>query len=1094
MIRKQIPAVAQSMSNTGSLSSALKNSDDIQDIIEHKKFAIFLDYDGTLTPIVERPEMAVLSDAMRETLKTLSEQCTVTLLSGRDLQDVKQLVGVDSLIYGGSHGFDISSPGYRRISHEKGTEFLPSLDKIEKALTEKLKDIEGAWVERKKFSIAIHFRQAAEEDVEKIEAGLDEVLADFKEFRKSSGKKVFELKPDIDWNKGKALLWLREQLQVDRPDFISIYIGDDTTDEDAFKEMGHIGGLGIIVREKASRPTFAEFALDSTEEVREFLEFIIRVSRETERNWQLKYEGFKPSEEGLREALCTLGNGYFATRGAGAETDADDTHYPGTYLSGGYNRLITEVAGRDVENEDLVNMPNWLPVRFRIEEGDWFRVEDVDVLSYSQELDVKSGILYREIHFRDRQQRETNLFSRRIVHMEHSHAAAEEFHLKPINWSGRVEVKSALDGEVINAGVDRYKDLASNHLRPVEADAIHPDTLYLKVRTSQSDFRIALTSKTRILKNSEPVEMEWTHEIKGGYIEQNGVVEVKEGETLTAEKIIFLYTSRDHAISECGLEARKAVDKAKPFHELMKSHIQAWWQLWRRFDVQFRFESRNGSNHTGLIIHLYIFHILQTVSLHTIDLDVGIPARGWHGEAYRGHIFWDELFIFPLLNFRVPEVTRSLLMYRYRRLDAAREAAKAAGFRGAMYPWQSGSNGREETQVVHYNPKSGNWIPDNSNLQRHVNIAIAYNLWQYYQVTDDTEFISYYGAEMLLEIARFLASLTSYDKESGRYEIKKIMGPDEYHDAYPDADEPGLDNNAYTNVMTVWVLSRALKILEILPMERRLQLSAKLDLNAPEIHSWDKISRNMKIPFHDNGVISQFEGFENLKEFDWEGYKKKYGNIHRLDRILEAEGDTPNRYKLSKQADTLMLFYLLSAEELDRIFKRLGYEFDPNIIPKTISYYLKRTSHGSTLSRVVHSWVLARATRVGSWNLFCEALKSDFEDTQGGTTPEGIHLGAMSGVVDLITRGYTGLEVRDKVLHFNPCLPEELDFFHMHLRYLGHTLEIDVDAEYLRIYVLPSDQAPFMICHNEETYKLSPGQVKEFPVTCAIPIPLEMEN
>ena len=182
-----------------------------------------------------------------------------------------------------------------------------------------------------------------------------------------------------------------------------------------------------------------------------------------------------------------------------------------------------------------------------------------------------------------------------------------------------------------------------------------------------------------------------------------------------------------------------------------------------------------------LQVFLHIFHLLQTVSENTIDLDVGVPSRGWHGEAYRGHILWDELFIFPFLNLRLPELTRSLLMYRYRRLEEARHLARQAGHRGAMFPWQSGSDGREESQVLHLNPRSGRWVPDESNLQRHVSAAIAYNVWQYHQATQDVEFLAHYGAEMLLSIARFWASIATFDPERERYEIRGVAGPDEYH-------------------------------------------------------------------------------------------------------------------------------------------------------------------------------------------------------------------------------------------------------------------------------------------------------------------------
>ena len=510
---------------------------------------------------------------------------------------------------------------------------------------------------------------------------------------------------------------------------------------------------------------------------------------------------------------------------------------------------------------------------------------------------------------------------------------------------------------------------------------------------------------------------------------------------------LALFTSRDNAVSECGLEARKALVRAGDFSELLDEHTLAWKHLWDRFDIEIDTDAAGEENRTALILHLHLFHLLQTTSMHTMDLDAGVPARGWHGEAYRGHIFWDELFIFPLLNLRVPQITRSLLMHRYWRLDEARANARAAGYRGAMYPWQSGSNGREESQKIHLNPKSGRWIPDNSYRQRHVNAAIAYNIWQYRQVTADLEFLSMYGAEMLLEIARFWASIATYNEDLKRYEILGVMGPDEYHDNYPGAENGGLNNNSYTNIMAVWVLSRALELLNTLPSDRRAELREALAISDEEIDLWSDITRKMRVVFHDDGIISQFEGYDQLQEFDWEGYRKKYGKIARLDRILESEGDTPNRYKASKQADVLMLFYLFSAEELAQLFEQLGYPFERETIPKNITYYLNRTSHGSTLSAVVHSWVLARSDRARSWQLFTNALEADISDVQGGTTAEGIHLGAMAGTVDLVQRGHSGIVTRGDVLWFNPCLPEEWAKLRMSLRYREQSLEVEIGTQ-----------------------------------------------
>src|SRR5581483_1334263 len=272
---------------------------------------------------------------------------------------------------------------------------------------------------------------------------------------------------------------------------------------------------------------------------------------------------------------------------------------------------------------------------------------------------------------------------------------------------------------------------------------------------------------------------------EAAYICHETSVDVPEGQTLTVEKVASFYTSRDRAISDPLRESVRAVDRAGDFEHLLATHTRAWKHLWRRFDVHLE-PSEVGTLNVLMLLRLNMFHLLQTVSVHSIGLDIGVPARGWTGEAYQGHVFWDELFIFPFFNYRMPEITRSLLMYRHRRLGEARAAARRAGYAGAMFPWQSGSNGEEVTQEQNLNPRSGRWVPDNSYLQRHVGSAIAYNVWQYFQVTRDLEFLEFYGAELMLEVARFWASISRFNEQRGRYEIHGVMGPDEFHEGYPD--------------------------------------------------------------------------------------------------------------------------------------------------------------------------------------------------------------------------------------------------------------------------------------------------------------------
>jgi len=791
--------------------------------------------------------------------------------------------------------------------------------------------------------------------------------------------------------------------------------------------------------------------------------------------WSLRYERFDPAREGLRETLCTLGNGHFATRGAAPEAVADGTHYPGTYVAGLYNRRVTRLAGRSVENESIVNVPNWLSFSFRIGDGPWFAIGDVDVLDFSQELNLRTATLSRTMSVRDAIDRRLRIEQRRFVSMADPHSAGLETVLHAENWSGRLTVRSGIDGRISNSGVRRYSQFDEHHLDGVTDCLPDSETVALAVRTNQSDITIAEAVRTRIVGAGISVDPERRVIQEPGFIAHEISIDVNAGESIAVEKIATLFTSRDRSISEPLAAACSHSARLGSFSDLLDAHSREWGDLWKRFSLEFEGDGAS----TRLILHLHIFHLLQTTSRNTLDLDVGVPARGLHGEAYRGHIFWDELFIFPYLILHLPELVRSLLLYRYRRLPEARWAAVQAGFSGAMYPWQSGSNGREETQVVHLNPLSGRWLPDASHLQRHINVAIAYNLWQYYQVTGDIEFVANYGAEMILEISRFWSSIARYDSELDRYEIVGVMGPDEYHDGYVGAAVPGLNNNTYTNVMVVWVLCRALELIDLLPEPRCGELRECLSLDDAELARWEDISRKMRVVFHADGIISQFEGYEDLAELNWDHYRQRYGDISRLDRILEDEDDTVNAYKASKQADVLMLFYLLSADELGAILGRLQYDFEPEIIPRTIDYYLQRTSHGSTLSRVVHSWVLSRSDRERSWKFFEDALRSDLDDAQGGTTAEGVHLGAMAGTVDLLQRCYLGIEARGDVVWFDPLLPTEVKSLTLDIRYRQRWMNIAVSDGRLTVVVSEWGEGPVRVGLDGEVVELAPGEQRQ---------------
>lgn len=251
------------------LPSALQQLPAWKEIFKGKKPAVFLDYDGCLTPIVKNPEDAVLSPEMKKVLQQLAEVCTVAVVSGRDRANVAGLVQLDNLYFAGSHGFDITGPNNLKTEPGGAAAALPALDKAEKTLGEKLQKVPGALVERKKYAIAVHYRNVPEEQVEQLKQTVEETIAQHPELKKGLGKKVLELKPNLDWHKGKAVLWLLKELNLDKPEILPFYIGDDITDEDAFASL-RTRGLTILVGEHDEQ-TAAEYSLQSVDEVREFL-------------------------------------------------------------------------------------------------------------------------------------------------------------------------------------------------------------------------------------------------------------------------------------------------------------------------------------------------------------------------------------------------------------------------------------------------------------------------------------------------------------------------------------------------------------------------------------------------------------------------------------------------------------------------------------------------------------------------------------------------------------------------------------------------------------------------------------------------------
>ncbi|MDZ7844999.1 MAG: beta-phosphoglucomutase family hydrolase [Anaerolineales bacterium] len=818
-------------------------------------------------------------------------------------------------------------------------------------------------------------------------------------------------------------------------------------------QAGYRGNFGLVIG-VAREDNQLELKLNGADiVVEDLLEINIERMRNwfttgiQENQWSITYDHFDPDEEGTQEALCTIGNGYFGTRGAMEEIPAQaDLHYPGTYIAGVYNRLESKIVGRTVSNEDFVNCPNWLPISFKINTGEWFDPSRVEILEFKRRLNFKTGVLSRMMIIRDQEGYQTRIDSQRLASMADPHLAALSYTITPLNYARTFTIRAELDGDLINQGVKRYRQLSSRHLQPLKESG-RGNLSSLLVETNRSRIKIAEAARLEVFSGQEPASPDYLISTQPGKVTTTFEIEARSDRPVTVNKLVSIFTSPSPAGKDPYALALKKVQTLSGYESLKQASQDAWETIWDQIDIKIK-----GDRLVQKILRLHLYHSIITASPHHKELDAGIPARGLHGEAYRGHIFWDEIFVIPFYNLFFPETSRSALMYRVRRLPAARANAREAGYRGALFPWQSGSQGGEETQKLHLNPISGKWGPDYSHLQRHISLAVAYNVWSYFWTTQDHQFLQDHGAELFLEICRFWVDLAEKDPQTGRCSISGVMGPDEFHEHYPGVQEGGLRNNAYTNLMVIWSLNRAFEILDLLPSPSREEISGKIDLTAEELQEWKQVAHQLHIPLSEEGILEQFEGYFQLEELDWEHYRKNYGDIQRMDRILKAEGKSPNDYKVAKQADALMIFYLLSEQEISGLLKQVGCRPPEDLLAKNFHYYLQRTSHGSSLSRLVHAYL---AHLVGedelSWQLYLGALRSDFMDIQGGTTREGIHLGVMTGTALFTLRTHAGLDWNQHHLKFKPELPSGWQALSFNVTFQGTRYEVHLTTDQIRI-------------------------------------------
>ena len=733
--------------------------------------------------------------------------------------------------------------------------------------------------------------------------------------------------------------------------------------------------------------------------------------------WNVVQSSFDPATQHHMETIFTLGNGYFASRGAFEEG------YPGesalTFAHGLWDNMPIAIT-------ELVNLPNWLRLTLTID-GAPFRLDEGRVLDFQRYTNLRQGILRRDVTWQAPNGKIVDLHFERFIAYPREHLGAIRLLATAVSHPCAVTVRVGIDGHVAN------EDLL--HLR-LEDQGKAADTIWLRARTRHTARLVALAATLSVAMSSGDSEAA-TPELCPGYPALLAAAELKPGQTLQLDKLVALTTDRDAqaqlAPPASGAltadETAGVVDRALAhlsalsYDQLRADHIAAWDARWRDGDVIVE-----GDDEAQLALRFNLFQLLAAAPQH--DERVSIGAKALSGYGYRGHVFWDtEIFMLPYLIYTYPRTARNMLTYRYHGLAGARRKAAANGFAGAQFPWESAETGDEVTPtwVPHFSdPRQlvRIWTGD---IQIHITADIAYAVMQYWRQTGDDAFMRDVGAEMILDGARFWASRAEPEEVDGqrRYTIRNVIGPDEYHDH--------VDNNSFTNYMCRWQLSTALEVYEWLRATfpaTAAELASRLHLSTGTFEQWQDVIEHITLLYNpDTGLFDQFEGFFARERVDPDV-------IRAADRSLQVifgiEG--ANERQVLKQADVIMLLCLFRDA------------FDERVWRANWDVYMPLTDHrfGSSLGPSIHAWAACEVGRPEeAYDHFMLAARADLRNPRGNAE-DGIHAASTGGVWQAAVFGFAGLRHTAAGWTVRPRLPRHWRRLAFKYFYQGQPHQVDI--------------------------------------------------
>lgn len=739
---------------------------------------------------------------------------------------------------------------------------------------------------------------------------------------------------------------------------------------------------------------------------------------------------YAPANEVSRATVFALANGYMSSRGAPESAPLDMPGVVGHHVNGLYDTPSGGILDRE-----MINLPAWTPIRLMVGE------QVLDLTNHSQyrrTLDMNSALLQQTFGWHLGGEHTLTVHSERMVSMARPHLAAIRWQIAA-DTDCDLTLHSSIDAAVTN----RFADTHFATITPWAEDTQG----HVEVATFEPGYRVVVAAAHALSTAAE-----WIANVEAQRAVNTITLHVRAHQTVTLIKWVAVYDSRFASGDLVDLVERE-LDSAQAagYDAVYAQHVARWAALWDASDVVIE-----GDDQAQIALRFCLFHLLANVP-HSDQ--VSVSARGLQGQDYWGSIFWDcEIYVLPFYTYTQPEYARRSLMYRHATLDGARRKAQSLGFRGAYYAWQSQETGDETCALyVFTDPRTGEKLRSYfADEQIHISADVVYALSQYVQATGDWAFMARHGLEIACEVARFFVSRAVHNAEMDRYELRTVLGPDEYHER--------VDNNTYTNALARFSLEVALDALEAIRRSDAAayeRVAATIGLTDDEIAAWRTVIAHLYIPEPDpaSGLIAQFDGYFALEDALPDVVRPRLAHPD----LYPGGPHGPYQSTQSiKQADVVLLLYLLR-HQYSRAVKEANWR-----------YYEPRTAHDSSLSPMAYALVAADVGMAEwAYRYFMHTALVDLL----GSGPHwnlGVHTAALGGAWQTVVNGFCQIDLRSDgvVLHGSPMLPAHWQRVSFGFFWHGHYVRFSSDGRHTS---LAAESGPVPVIYPGGQTEISPG-------------------